>query len=161
MSPLKAAPPSQPILARLLGTLATKSNRAVLHEAVLRLAGHRKRRLTRDVAGYQAGSAYNGHLGGRVYDPLIASIAETGNPLDAPLREGKAHPAAEAMQWIPAIVDQARKLLCQVGLARMDAGFTDNATLSALEERDDPYAEVKRRMRRHPAAPELGWRILT
>jgi hypothetical protein len=155
LSPLEDALPSQPTLSRLLGTLATEDNRTVLHEAALRLAGqrlratnggHRKRRLTLDfdgmaidVAGHQAGSAYNGHLGGRVYYPLIASVAETGDLLDARLREGKAHPAADAPTWIPEVVDQARAHLCQVGLARMDAGFTDNATLAALEERGVPY----------------------
>ena len=59
------------------------------------------------VAGHQAGSANNGHYGGRVYYPLIASIAETGDLVGARLREGRAHPAAEAPGWIPELVDQA------------------------------------------------------
>ncbi|MFB6261270.1 MAG: IS1380 family transposase, partial [Thiohalorhabdaceae bacterium] len=147
--------PSQPTLSRLLGNLAEEPNRSVLHEAVLRLAGnrlraanggHRHRYMTLDfdglsipVAGHQAGSAYNGYLGGRVYYPLVASIAETGDQIDARLREGNAHPAAEAPTWIPDVVDQARQHLCQVGLARIDAGFADDTTLSALEDRGVPY----------------------
>ena len=91
------------------------------------------------VAGHQAGSAYNGHLGGRVYYPLVASIAETGDQIDARLRAGNAHPAAEAPTWIPDVVDQARNHICQVGLARIDAGFADGTTLAALEDRDVPY----------------------
>lgn len=66
---------SQPTLSRLLATLASESNRGVLNEATLKLAGqslraanrgHRRRRLTLDfdgmaisTAGHQAGSAYN------------------------------------------------------------------------------------------------------
>ncbi len=169
LTPLEETPPSQPTLSRLLGALASEGNRTALHEAALRLAGqrlratnrgHRRRRLTLDfdgmglpVAGHQAGTAYNGHLGGRVYYPLIASIAETGDLLDARLREGKAHPAAEAPGWIPAVVDQARRHLCQVGLVRFDAGFTDNTTLSALEERGIPYVG---RLRGNPALDRLA-----
>jgi len=155
LGPLDQAPPSQPTLSRLLATLATESNRGVLHEATLQLAGqrlraanrgHRRRRLTLDfdgmaisTAGHQAGSAYNGHFGERVYYPLIASIGETGDLIGALLRDGRAHPAADAPDWIPSVVDQAKRHLCQVGLVRMDAGFTDDTTLSALEARDIAY----------------------
>jgi len=155
LGPLSAALPSQPTLSRLLATLGEPANRAVLAEAVMRQAGarlraanrgHRQRRLTLDfdglgidVAGHQAGSAYNGHLGGRAYYPLVASIAETGDLIGTRLRPGNASPAGEAPDWIPAVVDQARRELCQVGLVRFDAGFTDDTTLSALEARDIPY----------------------
>lgn len=37
------------------------------------------------------------------------------------------------------MVDQAKRHLCQVGLVRMDAGFTDDTTLSALEARRIGY----------------------
>jgi len=90
-------------------------------------------------AGHQAGSAYNGHFGERVYYPLVASIGETGDLIGALLRDGRAHPAADAPHWIPSVVDQAKRHLCQVGLVRMDAGFTDDTTLSALEARDIAY----------------------
>lgn len=164
LAPLGAAVASQPTLSRLMGTLASESNREVLHEGVMRLAGQRlrafnrgrrRRRLTLDfdgmaidVAGHQAGSAYNGHFGGRVYYPLIASIGETGDLIDACLRGGRAHPAGEAPDWIPAVVDRARHHLCQVGLVRMDAGFTDDTTLSALEDRGIAYVG---RLRSNPA----------
>jgi hypothetical protein len=169
LASLGEALPSQSTLSRLLGTLSTEANRDALHEAAVALAGrrlraanngHRRQRLTLDfdgaavpVAGHQAGSAYNGYLGGRVYYPLIASVAETGDLLDARLREGKAHPAAEAPDWIPAVVDRARAHLCQVGLVRVDAGFTDDTTLSALEERGIPYLG---RLRSNPALQRLA-----
>jgi len=155
LTPLGEAVPSQPTLSRLMATLAIQDNREVLHAAVMRIAGQRlrafncgrrRRALTLDfdgmaieVAGHQAGSAYNGHFGARVYYPLVASIGETGDLIDGRLRQGRAHPAAEAPHWIPEVVDRAKRHLCQVGLVRMDAGFTDDTTLSALEARRIPY----------------------
>jgi len=146
LTPLDEALPSQPTLSRLIGTLAMADNRERLHEALMHFAGqrlrafnrgHRRRELTLDVdgmpitvAGHQAGSAYNGHYGERVYAPLVASIGETGDLVGTRLREGRAHPAAEAPGWIPELVDQAKRHLCQVGLVRMDAGLTDDTTLS-------------------------------
>jgi hypothetical protein len=155
LTPLDEALPSQPTLSRLIGTLAMADNRERLHEALMHFAGqrlrafhrgHRRRELTLDVdgmpiavAGHQAGSAYNGHYGERVYAPLVASIGETGDLVGTRLRQGRAHPAAEAPGWIPELVDQAKRHLCQVGLVRMDAGLTGDTTLSALEHRRVPY----------------------
>jgi hypothetical protein len=142
-------------LSRLLAPLGEPGNGAVLGEAVMRQAGarlraanrgHRRRPLTLDfnglgidVAGHPAGSSYNGHLCGRVYYPLVASIADTGDLIGARLRPGNAHPGDEAWDSNPKIVDAARRELSQVGLVRFDAGFTDDTTRSALEARDISY----------------------
>jgi len=154
-TPLDSSRPSQPTLSRLLGILCDERNLAVLHRALMRLSGtrlrslnrgHRHRRVTIDfdgvpipVHGEQAGSAYNSDAGERVYYPLRASIAETGDLLDARLREGDVGPAADAAEWIPAVIAAARRELCQVALARLDAGFTGDPTLRALEAEGIPY----------------------
>lgn len=58
------------------------------------------------------------------------------------LREGNAGPAKDAATWIPHLVEQLEKNLqrhrYQIRV-RIDAGFTDNNTLSALEEKDIHY----------------------
>ena len=93
---------SQPTLSRLIALLSTPANRNVLREAITELAGrrswglrggHRQRYLTIDVDslpievhGHQPGSAWNGHYHKRMYHPLVASVAETGDNLDARLR---------------------------------------------------------------------------
>ena len=98
---------SQPTLSRLIALLSTPANRTVLHEAITELAGrrfrglrggHQQRYLTIDVDGlpievhgHQPGSAWNGHYHQRMYHPLVASVAETGDILDARLRAGNAH----------------------------------------------------------------------
>lgn len=48
-----------------------------------------------EVFGHQGGSAYHGHAKARIYSPLIASLAESGDMVGGLLREGKAGPAEE------------------------------------------------------------------
>src|SRR5437764_9649108 len=98
--------PSQPTLSRLLEMLAQPGNRRVLQEAIAEMAarrvrtmnrGHRLRRVTLDIDGLpievhgnQPQAAYNGHYHQTMYHPIVASIAETGDMLDARLRAGNA-----------------------------------------------------------------------
>ena len=151
---------SQPTLSRLVRMLSTEHNRQTLRESLLETAarrlkagrrGHRLRYLTLDVdslpievAGQQPGSAYNGHYHARVYHPLIASIAETGDLIDARLREGQVHTADGALDFILPLIDRVEQVLCQVAAVRFDAGFPDEPVLAALEARRTPYvARVK------------------
>ncbi|HEX5746512.1 MAG TPA: transposase, partial [Archangium sp.] len=102
---------SQPTLSRLTAMLAQEGNREVLRQALVWLTGRRLRAaqpggerlkqgtvdvdgLPVDVHGHQEGSAYNRHYGVRMYHPLVASIAETGDLLDVRLREGNVHSAS-------------------------------------------------------------------
>lgn len=146
---------SQPTLSRLLDILSTQENRRVLREALAKMAerrlraerrGHRQRRLTIDVDslpvevhGSQPGSAWNGHYHQRMYHPIVACAAETGDLLDARLREGNAHTAAGALDFILDLVDRAEETLCQVAMVRIDAGFPEERLLSGLEARGTPY----------------------
>ena len=84
--------------------------------------------------GEQPGVAYNGHVKAPIHYPLIASCGETGDMLAARLREGNASPAAEAPEWIPQVVAEAERHLCDKARVRVDAGFTDGRTLDALDE---------------------------
>ena len=136
---------SQPTLSRLLDTLSTDVNRRVLREAVAEIAGrrlragrggHRQRHLTLDVDslpievhGHQPGSAWNGHYHQRMYHPLVACAAETGDLLDARLRRGNAHTAEGALAFILDLVDRVETGLCQIALVRLDAGFPDEPLL--------------------------------
>jgi Transposase DDE domain group 1 len=146
---------SQPTLSRLVRMLSTQENREVLRGALLECAarriratrrGHRQRYLTIDidslpieVHGHQPGSEHNGHYHRRIYHPLIASIAETGDLIDAKLREGNAHTAAGSVEFIGELIDRVERELCQVAAVRMDAGFPEETLLHALEERRTPY----------------------
>ncbi len=146
---------SQPTLSRLIAVLSTPENRAVLHEAIIELAGrrlrgmrggHRHRYLSIDVDslpievhGHQPGSAWNGHYHQRMYHPLVASVAETGDILDARLRAGNVHTADGALDFILDLVDRAEDALCQVAVVRIDAGFPDDKLLGGLERRGTPY----------------------
>lgn len=146
---------SQPTLSRLVRMLSTPENRTALRGALLECAarrlraqrgGHRVRYLTIDVDslpievhGHQPGSAYNGHYHTRIFHPLIASIAETGDLIDAQLRPGNAHTAAGGVEFIGALLDRVEQMLCQVAAVRMDAGFPEEHLLSTLEERRTPY----------------------
>ena len=62
-----------------------------------------------------------------------------GDMLEARLRRGNAGSVAEAAQWIPQVVEQAQRHLCQEALVRFDAGFTGEATLEALDARGIGY----------------------
>lgn len=146
---------SQPTLSRLVDTLSADDNRPVLRGAMSELAGRRHRlvqgrrrhkSLTVDVDslpvtvhGHQPGSEWNGLYHQRMYHPLVASCAETGDLLDAVLRPGAVHTADGGLEFILNQVDRLRGRLCQRLMVRVDAGFPDDDTLSGLEGRDVPY----------------------
>ncbi|GAB4114201.1 MAG: hypothetical protein Tsb0027_02490 [Wenzhouxiangellaceae bacterium] len=146
---------SQPTLSRLVENLSSDDNRAVLRQAITETAirrlrmsnGRRKRKtLTIDVDslpvtvhGHQAGSEWNKYYGRRIYHPLVASCAETGDLLDAVLRPGNVGTAAGGLDFILEQVDRCRKQLAQRVMVRFDAGFPDGITLAGLEARKVDY----------------------
>ncbi|PWV74182.1 DDE family transposase [Halomonas sp. A11-A] len=158
LTPLVEARPSPSTLSRLLNCLGTDDNIDTLHEGLLRLAiwrlrslhgGERPKHLTLDidglpieVFGQQGGSAFNGYAGARIYSPLVASIAETGDMLGGLLREGNVGPAEDADTWIPHLVQRVAEgmdLEVDQIRVRLDAGFTDGETLRAMDSRDIAY----------------------
>lgn len=154
-TPLVQDRPSQATLSRLLNCLGSHENIDVMYEGLLRMAiwrlttlyrGERPYQLTLDVDGLpievfgeQGGSAWNGYTRARIYSPLIASIAETGDMVGGLLREGNAGNAEEADTWIPHMVKRLRQGLGADVHVRIDAGFTGNDTLAALEDHDIKY----------------------
>jgi hypothetical protein len=151
---------SQPTLSRLMRMISAEANRPVLREGLLELAarrfrsgrgGHRIRYLTVDVdslpievQGHQPGSEHNGHYHARIYHPLVASVAETGDLLDLRLRPGNVHTADGALEFIENLVDRVEEKMCQVAAVRIDAGFPEEQLLAGLERRRTPYvARVK------------------
>ena len=103
--------------------------------------------------GHQGGSAYHGLYGARIYSPLVASLAETGDMVGGLLREGNAGPAENADTWIPHLVRRLNESTGAQVRVRIDAGFTDNATLEALEECDIEYLG---RLRSHSGLQKLA-----
>jgi len=168
-TPLAQDRPSQATLSRLLSCLGRGDNIDTVHEGLLRLAiwrltslngGERPKQLTLDidglpieVFGHQGGSAFHGHVGARIYSPLIASLAETGDMVGGLLREGNAGPAENADTWIPHLVRRLNESLGARVRVRIDAGFTDNDTLEALEDR---HIEYLGRLRSHSRLQKLA-----
>lgn len=151
---------SQPTLSRMVGMLSSEHNRSALRESLLELAsrrfrasrgGYRKRYLTIDVdslpikvEGHQPGSEHNGHYHARIYHPLVASVAETGDLLDVRLRNGNAHTAAGALDFVEALIKRVEEKMCQVAAVRLDAGFPDEHVMAGLERRGTPFvARIK------------------
>lgn len=151
---------SQPTLSRLTGLLSQGNHREILRSSLLEVAsrrirgmrgGNRPRYLTLDidslpieVHGHQPGSEYNGHYHTRIYHPLIASIAQTGDLIDARLREGNVHTAEGGVEFIDSLISEVEKKLCQVASVRIDAGFPEEKLLRKLEDRKTGYvARVK------------------
>ena len=130
---------SQPTLSRCTAMLAGADNLKVLREATLELAGRnlraenegaRRDRVTLDVDslpievhGHQPKAEWNGHYKKRISHPLITSIAETSDMLDARLRPGNVATADGALDAILGVVDRAEASLCKVTHVRIDAGF--------------------------------------
>ena len=168
-TPLAQDRPSQATLSRLLTCLGRDDNIDTVHEGLLRLAiwrltslngGERPKHLTLDidglpieVHGHQGGSAYHGHVGARITSPLVASLAETGDMLGGLLREGNAGPAENADTWIPHLVRRLNESTGAEVKVRIDAGFTDNDTLVALEDRNIEYLG---RLRSHTGLQKLA-----
>ncbi len=141
MTPLAQDRPSQATLSRLLTCLGRNDNIDTVHEGLLRLVlwrltslknGERPKQLTLDidglpieVHGHQGGSAYHGLYGTRIYSPLIASLAETGDMVGGLLREGNAGPAENADTWIPHLV---RRLNESTGARFVCASTPDSPT---------------------------------
>ena len=173
MTPLAQDRPSQATLSRLLTCLGRNDNIDVVHEGLLRLVlwrltslknGERPRQLTLDidglpieVHGHQGGSAYHGLYGARIYSPLVASLAETGDMVGGLLREGNAGPAENADTWIPHLVKRLNESTGAQVRVRIDAGFTDNDTLEALEDRGIEYLG---RLRSHTGLQKLAAPLL-
>lgn len=174
-TPLSKNPPvpdglaSQPTLSRLERALASDHNRGILRKALLELAsrriksgrsGHRMRYLTLDidslpveVHGHQPGSEHNGHYHARIYHPIIASCAETGDLLDVHLREGNAHTADGAIYFVLDLLGRVEEKLCQVAAVRFDAGFPDEHLLAALERRGTAYVA---RIKNNPVLDQMA-----
>jgi hypothetical protein len=168
-TPLAQDRPSQATLSRLLTCLSHDDNIDAVHEGLLRLVvwrltslknGERPTQLTLDidglpieVHGHQGGSAFHGLYGARIYSPLVASLAETGDMVGGLLREGNAGPAENADTWIPHLVRRLNESTGAQVRVRIDAGFTDNDTLEALEERGIEYLG---RLRSHTGLQKLA-----
>lgn len=155
LTPLETKHPSQATLSRLITCLSRPDNLDTVHEGLLRLAIWRLNSLptvtsyTNDtpvtldidglpieVFGHQGGSAYNGYAGTRIYSPLLASIVETRDMVGGLLQEGNAGPAENADTWIPHLVQRLMEGMnrdVNQFCVRLDAGFTDGETLSALD----------------------------
>jgi hypothetical protein len=160
---------SQPTLSRFTALMAQPTNLKVLREAVLELAGRGLRAergggklacVTLDVDsapievhGHQPKAEWNGHYNARIYHPLITSIAETGDMLDARLRAGNVGTADGALDVILDVVDRARKTFCDVAMVRIDAGFPSAALLAGLDERGIDYVS---RLRANPVLDRLA-----
>jgi hypothetical protein len=151
---------SQPTLSRLVRMLSTDSNQNALRNAVIEMGCKRisreshsspTQRITIDVdslpisvEGHQLGSEYNGHYHERIFHPLIASVAETGDILAGDLRPGNVPSAFGAKDFILNLVDKVKERLGYVPSIRMDAGFPEQGLLSSLEDRGVQYvARIK------------------
>lgn len=160
---------SQPTLSRFAALMAAPANLKVLREAVLEMAGRgiraerqgkRMPSVTLDVDsapvevhGHQPKAEWNGHYNARIYHPLITSIAETGDMLDARLRAGNVGTAEGALDVILDVVDRARKSFCGVAMVRIDAGFPSATLLAGLEARGIDYVS---RLRANPVLDRLA-----
>lgn len=159
---------SQPTMSRLVDLLSAEPHRAVMRESLLVSAAHRNellrgarmRYVTVDidslpieVHGHQPGSAYNGHYHCRIYHPLVATLGETGDLLDIKLREGAAHTAQGAADFVLPLRSRVEQGLGQVAAVRIDAGCPEEELLSALEGRRTPYVA---RLRNNPVLDRMA-----
>ena len=170
LTPLEGAGlASQPTLSRFTALMAEPANLKVLREAVLEFAGRgikanqggkRLPSMTLDVDsapievhGHQPKAEWNGHYNARICHPLITSIAETGDMLDARLRAGNVGAADGALDVILDVVDRARESFCDVAMVRIDAGFPSAPLLKGLEARGIDYVS---RLRANPVLDRLA-----
>lgn len=161
--PLDERLASQPSQSRLIDILTlTPDNRAALRDSLseacqrhLRATGgdHAARRVTLDVDsfpilvhGHQPGAAYNGYYQKIVYHPLVASYSVAGGYdsmqdghrlgngfVHAILRQGQVHTAQGVKRFMQEVVRLARGLGHVLDF-RIDAGYTDGATLDFLTD---------------------------
>jgi hypothetical protein len=106
-----------------------------------------------EVHGQQPKAEWNGHYNARIYHPLITSIAETGDMLDARLRAGNVGTADGALDVILDVVDRAQQSLCDVAMVRIDAGFPSATLLAGLDARGIDYVS---RLRANPVLERMA-----
>ncbi len=147
--------PSQPTLSRIVALLSSEENRKILREELARFVkwrfraiggGRLHRRLTVDVDGLpidvhgkQPGGAWNGYYNRKVYQPIVASVGDTGDMLDARLRNGQVHAADGALGFIADVVERVRGELAEEIDVRLDAGFPSEGLLAGLEAKGTGY----------------------
>jgi len=186
--PLDERLASQPTQSRLIDILTlTPGNRAALRDSLCEACGrhlratggnHAARKVTVDidsfpieVHGRQPGAAYNGHYQETVYHPLVASYSVAGGYdsmqdghrlgngfVHAILRQGQVHTAQGVKRFMQEVVRKAQGLGHVLDF-RIDAGYTDGATLDFLT---DEKRRFLGRLKSNPvldrlAAPHL-WR---
>jgi hypothetical protein len=129
-----------------------------------------------DFWGNQYGAEYNGYYHRKIFHPLVANIADTGDLLGIRLRPGRAHTANGALSFILPLIERLDKEMAQVVSIRFDAGFPEPEILDELESRQigyvcrikknsvlDDLAEpyVRRPVGRRPHKPRVWFHELT
>ncbi len=148
--PVDHALASQPTLSRLIAALSNEENTEACRDVIMDFTswkvlatngGRLHDTLVIDVDslpvkvhGKQAGSDYNGHYRARVFHPLVALAAETGDILDVELRRGKVHTANRVVGFIKNVAKRAKGKISKRVIFRMDAGFPSGVLMHALEE---------------------------
>jgi Transposase DDE domain group 1 len=180
--PLEERLASQPTQSRLIDILTrTPGNRAALRDSLseacqrhLRATGgdHAARKVTIDidsfpilVHGQQPGAAYNGYYQETVYHPLLASYSVAGSYdsmqeghrlgngfLHVILRQGQVHTAQGVKRFMRHVVEKAKGLGYVLDF-RIDAGYTDGATLDYLTDENQRFLG---RLKSNPVLEELA-----
>jgi hypothetical protein len=159
---------SQPTQSRLVKALSERHNREGLREGLFEVAkrrlhamhGHRLRYITLDVDsfpidvhGNQDGAEHNGYYHRKVFHPLVANLAETGDLLDLRLRPGNVHTANGAVSFILPLIERMKRDFGQVVSVRLDAGFPEPEVLDALERERIGYVC---RIKKNPVLERLA-----
>ena len=147
---------SQPTLSRLLASLTSDRNLAVLEDgpfdsarrAVHAMRGGKKLgavtldidSFPHEVFGSQPGSDWSAHYARRCYHPLGVVLGETGHWLGLKLRPGSVHTADGAAALLLPLIDRVEDELGEVADVRGDAGFVGPELLDGLEGREVRYA---------------------
>ena len=85
--------------------------------------------------GHQPKAGWNGQCRARIYRPLVISIAETSDMLDARRRPDDVGTMDGTRDVILEVVDRARAVLCKVAVLRLDLGFPPAPLLAGLQAR--------------------------
>lgn len=147
---------SQPTQSRLIESLSSEENRAILNASLFEWAWKdlraskrgRARRRVLDVDslpiqahGSQPGSANNGHYHMRCFHPIAVFDYETAYPLAAKLRPGNVSSADGVVEFLLPVVERVKaEGLAQYVDVRGDAGFPTEPLLQPLEEQGVHYA---------------------